>query len=203
MLKKVTLYMLLITSALLADKVSFNKMNISLFSEAIAFPSYKLIHLPIHPGIAAGLTILEKNKKWRTHELVLEGGYFYAEFTGHSIMLFPEYNFDITLKKFEIATSIGLGYKHNIFARAVFKKVDGVYKQVTDWGTPQAMLPLGLKLGYNIPNDITLFLHYRWIAASPFNAKAGLFVMSHTTFHIGASFPVDFSKLKRGKNENL
>jgi hypothetical protein len=202
MIKKVTLFMLFFSSSLLAEKASFNKMNISFFSEAIAFPSYKLVRLPIHPGIAAGITILEQSKKWRTHELLFEGGYYYAELTGHSIMLFPEYNFDITLKKFEITTSIGIGYKHNIFARPVFKKVDGVYKQVTDWGTPQAMLPLGLKLGYTIPHDITLFLHYRCIVASPLNVKAKLYFMPQTTFHLGASFPVNFGKLKRNKNEN-
>lgn len=113
--------------------------------------------------------------------------YFYDDIIGHSIMLYPEYRFEYTIWKIFLEADIGLGYKHNIFSRPVYKMVDDTYKQVTDWGTPQLMLPIGLGLGFIFPHDIHFFMQYKWIAAFPFNIKAGLPLMSHTTFHIGAS----------------
>ena len=98
---------------------------------------------------------------------------------------------------------VGLGYKHNIFARTVYKKIDGKYKQITDWGSSQLMLPLGLKLGFIFSHEIRGFVQYRSIDVFPFNIKGGLPLMSHTLFHIGVSFKVNFKHIKHGGNYEL
>jgi hypothetical protein len=190
-MKQKMLFVILISiSTLFAEKTTLSEIRISLLSEATAFPSYKLIRLPIHPGFSVGINLLEKSKKRHEHALVIEGAYFYDEIAGHCIMLYPEYDFEFFWWKIMITTDIGLGYKHNIFARPVYKKIDGKYKQVTDWGTPQLMLPIGLGLGFKLPKEYNLFIRYRWIAAFPFCIKGGLPLMSHTTFNIGVTIPL-------------
>jgi hypothetical protein len=163
---KYLILLIIITFSLLeAETYKFDREYISIFSEATAFPSYRVIRLPIHPGFSLGLNLLAKYKGHHSHALTFEGAYFYDDTAGHCIMLYPEYQFEYTLWKFILETDIGIGYKHNIFARPVYEKVNGDYKQVTDWGTPQLMLPIGLGLGFKLPRNLNIYLQYRWIAA--------------------------------------
>jgi hypothetical protein len=187
MLIKYCFIVLSLFSLLTADTEKMDRMYASIFSEATAFPSYKLIRLPIHPGFSAGVYLLSQFKKRHEHALTIEGAYFYDDIAGHCLMLYPEYRFAYILWRFSLAADIGIGYKHNISSRPVYKKVDGVYKQVTDWGSPQVMLPIGLGLSFKLTNKMSIFMHYRWIAAYPF---AGIPMMSHTNFHLGLSMPL-------------
>jgi hypothetical protein len=167
-----------------ADTQKLDRIYVSILSEATAFPSYRLIRLPIHPGFSVGIDILSRFKGCHEHALTIEGSYFYDDIAGHCLMLFPEYRFEYSLWRFGLASDIGLGYKHNISARPIYEKVDGTYKQVTDWGSPQLMFPIGLGLTFKLTQQLIVFMQYRWIAAYPF---AGIPVMSHTTFHFGLS----------------
>lgn len=190
MKQKIFSVILLSICTLFAEMLSVREVRISLLSEASAFPSYKLIRRPIHPGFSVGLKVLEKSKKRHEHALVMEGAYFYDDIIGHCIMLYPEYDFEVTLRNVLLSTDVGLGYKHNIFARPVYKKIDGKYEQVTDWGSPQAMLPIGLGLGFKLPRECNVSARYRWIPVFPFNTKAGFPLWSYTTFDIGVTIPL-------------
>jgi hypothetical protein len=170
-----------------ADTQKLDRIYASILSEATAFPSYRLVRLPIHPGFSVGVDLLSRFKGHHEHALTIEGAYFYDDIAGHCLMLFPEYKFEYMLWRFGLASDIGIGYKHNIFARPVYKKVDGVYKQVTDWGSPQLMLPIGLGLSYKLTQQMNIFMQYRWIAAFPF---PGVPVMTNTIFHLGLSIPL-------------
>ncbi len=184
---KILLFILTTFSITTAETARVSRLYLSVISEATAFPSYKVIRLPIHPGFSVGVNCISSCNGRHLHALTVEGAYFYDGITGHCILLYPEYRFEYRILKLFLETDIGLGYKHNIFSRPVYKMVDDTYEQVTDRGTPQVMLPIGLGLGYMLPHGIHIFMQYKWIAAFPFNIKAGLPLMPHTVFHLGTS----------------
>jgi hypothetical protein len=184
---KLCFIVLSLFALLSADTKKLDRIYASILSEATAFPSYRVIRLPIHPGFSVGVDVVSRFKGHHEHALTIEGAYFYDDIAGHCLMLFPEYRFEYLLWRFGLEADIGIGYKHNIFARPVYEKVDGSYKQVTDWGSPQLMLPIGLGLTFKLTQQMIVFMQYRWIAAYPF---AGIPMMSHTTFHIGLSIPL-------------
>jgi hypothetical protein len=201
--KILNLTMILLLLIVIPGESKPRELWITFFSEAITFPSFRLFRIPIHPGISFGMAILTKQKNNHEHTFTIECGYFYAELTGHTFILFPEYRWELIIRKVVMGTDIGLGYKHNIFARPVYKRIDRQYKKIIDWGSPQLMLPIGLKIGYIFSHEIKVYIQYRSIGAFPFNLKGGLPIIPHTTFHIGVSFPVFFKNHKQDENHVL
>jgi hypothetical protein len=171
--------------------------RISILSEAISFPTYKLVQLPIHPGFSIGTNLLSKSKGNHEHAFSIEFMYFYQQLIGHSLVLIPEYQYNQRIWNILIGGDIGFGYMHCVFDRPTYIKKNGEWKQVVDWGTPQAVLPLGLTIGYFFPKNYEMYVQYRCIAEAPFNRNAGIFIMSKTTFHIGMDVPLYVNLFKR------
>lgn len=195
--KILILMVLLLINSIYPKEPVHRGSRISVLSAAISLPTYKVIQRPVHPGFSIGTNLLSKSKGNHEHVFSIEFMYFYQQLIGHNLILVPEYQYNQRIWNILIGGDIGLGYMHCIFDRPTYKKKNGEWKQVVDWGTPQVALPLGLTLGYIFPKNIVLYIQYRCIAEAPFNMKAGMLIMSKTTFHIGLDVPLYVNLLKR------
>jgi hypothetical protein len=166
----------------------YTKWKFSIMSEAISFPTYKLVKQPVHPGFSLGYNLKTKSVRQHSQAFDVNFGYYYHPLMGNSFLFWPEYSYKQKfLKQFSLEGMSGLGYRHNISDRQVYRSEgDGAFKKATDWGSPQAFVSFGIGLGYEITTLIKIYTDYRFMAAYPFGNPLPMSL--HTMFNMGVQY---------------
>jgi hypothetical protein len=195
MMKKIGLFMimfLLIGYVPLQAQGGLKALRISVLTEASTLPSYKVVRIPVHPGVSFGLDFWEKNGEHWSRSLTAELGYYYQEMSEHAIMLGGIYglsyetSFGLKPKFFA-----GLGYKHSILPGHVYTLEDAEYVSTHHKGQPQVTLKLGLGLEYRLSEKFALTTEYAVMAASPYSL---LPASVHNIFSIGTKINLNTDK---------
>ncbi len=148
-------------------------INVSVFNQQWAFPYYEPLKItPIHPGLEVGISCLKKDKLFCFPQSA-NLGYFYNTNAGSALFLQINQSIRFSPKcGFFADISLGVGYMHAFHPRDIYRKEDGIYKKVTDFGKPSIMFSFAQTFGYDFSKKhqlpIAPFIKYQWFASSPY-----------------------------------
>jgi hypothetical protein len=187
--------LLLMYSSISYGQIKPESIRLSVFTEAIAIPSYKLIKSPIHPGILVGIDFFGKFKNHWKQTIGADLSYYYHRTFEHAIMLDATYSIGYSFKfglQPKLLTS--LGYKHSILTGTQYKFESGQYEKATNLGKPQVNLKLGFGLEYPISEKIAVNIDYRIMVVYPYAPKKDIPMAPHSIFGIGAIMKINNTK---------
>ena len=142
-----------------------------------------------HPGISAGFVKNIKKKEKTTFYYDAKVGIYNHRFIQTGVQLYGDLGYRFTLpKKFFVAGEFGLGYLHAIIHQTKFKADDnGNYSKVKNFGKPQVMTGIGIKVGKQITvykNTGRLFINYQPWFQFPF-IKSYVPLLPNNSLHLG------------------
>ena len=187
--------LLLIVSSISYGQIKPKSIRLSVFSEAVTVPTYKLVKSPIHPGILVGVDFWKKSKNHWQQTFGTDLSYYYHRTFEHAIMLDATYSLGYSFKfglQPKLLTS--LGYKHSILTGTQYKFENGKYEKATNFGKPQVSLKLGFGLEYPISEKIAINIDYRVMVAYPYAPKKDIPMAPYSLFGIGVSINLNNTK---------
>jgi len=166
-------------------------LTLSLFSESISLPSYKVVK-GINPGINIGTEFVLKQKPKGQRILTANLGLYYHKRIHYGIFLSSEFGYRYQSPiGIDLEALVGLGYLHTFWASKTYQRNDdGTYAEKKTFGRPHIAPSASIGLAYDFSRKadvpIALFTKYQLFVETPFAAANGIPVLPHTTFHIGA-----------------
>jgi len=184
------LLLILMASPLLGHaQFSPKTLRISAINEATTLPSWRLVQLPLHPGIQIGTDLLAKEGRHWTTSLGVDLGYYYHRLYEHAVMLdgtfAAGYRFNFGLQPKLLASA---GYKHSILSDAVFEYNGEEYQKSFYLGRPQFNFKIGAGLEYALNDRYSIMVDYRAMVALPYSPKQGVPFSLHNLFGAGLKF---------------
>lgn len=173
-------------------KTKAESFQVNLFTNQYYFP-FKgmgaIFTAKYHPGISVGLVKNIKTKKKTTFYYDAKFGIYNHRFIQTGIQLYGDLGYRVNLPgKFFLAGEFGLGYLHAIIHQSKFEADnDGNYKKVKNFGKPQVMTGIGIKVGRQIivcKNTGRLFINYQPWFQFPF-IKSYVPLLPNNSLHIG------------------
>jgi hypothetical protein len=168
-------------------------LNVSVFSEAWALPSSRLVKDPFHPGAYVSTEHDLGHGRHSRFYLTLGIGYYYHRHVQHGIFvnLNAAYAYQFGFGLYS-AVSLGLGAINTIYPTPVYKLKEGEYKKSVDWGKvslmPNADFTLGYTFNQQAKRPFSVFTKYQVFLEYPY-APANTFpALPHTAFHLGTRF---------------
>lgn len=172
-----------------AQQESGLPLQISVFDENIALPSYRMIQTPIHPGVRVGTEVLRReNGSWQRGLQLGLSGYVHPYFH-NALMIDGQYYIRYQFaRKFGVSAGAGLGYHHSFFNMPRYDVTENGYEESgAGFGAPN-LIASGTISAYvglpgNSPTQPELVLAYQF-GAQTFQSPA-FPVLPHTFFHVG------------------
>ncbi len=181
--------------AKLGKKLKAESFELTVFNNQTYFPFVgmgNIVRSKYHPGLSFGYSHNLKEKKKRTLYLDYRVGVFNHRFIQTGVQLYSNIGYRFELPRtFFVATEFGLGYLHSIKQQTTFEAdADGSYKKVANWGRPQLMTGIGIKLGKQVSikeKDVRIYLNYQPWFQLPF-IKSYVPLMPNNSLHLGFDF---------------
>lgn len=176
----------------LCKKLKAESYQVNLFTNQYYFPFLGMGNIftaKYHPGISAGFVKNIKKKEKTTFYYDVKFGVYNHRFIQTGVQLYGDLGYRVNLpKKFFVAGEFGLGYLHAIIHQTQFKADDnGNYTKVKNFGKPQVMTGIGIKVGKEITvckNAGRLFMNYQPWFQFPF-IKSYVPLLPNNSLHLG------------------
>lgn len=173
-------------------KLKAESYQFNLFTNQYYFPFTgmgAIFNAKYHPGISVGFVKNIKAKKKTTFYYDAKLGIYHHRFIQTGVQLYGDLGYRVHLpKKFFLAGEFGLGYLHAIIHQTKFEADnEGNYKKVKNFGKPQVMTGIGIKVGKQInvcKNTGRLFINYQPWFQFPF-IKSYVPLLPNNSLHIG------------------
>ncbi len=176
----------------LGKKLDAESFQVNIFTNQYFFPFLGMGNIftaKYHPGISAGFVKNIKKTEKTTFYYDAKIGLYHHRFIQTGVQLYGDLGYRITLpKKFFAAGEFGFGYLHTIIHQSNFKADgNGNYIKVKNFGKPQVMTGIGIKVGKQITvckNPGRLFINYQPWFQFPF-IKSYVPLLPNNSLHIG------------------
>ena len=164
-------------------------LNVSIFNHAISLPFYKMIRLPIHPGLQIGKEFHIKESAKAKLFQTLNVGFIYNAYNGTGLYLSSQFSLRHKIKYGVFAEGgIGGGYLRVFHPTNIYKlSANGDYIKANDKGFSSLLISFGISLGYELKSKknrvLSPFLRYENFIQTRYNSEVP--VLPHATFHLG------------------
>ena len=177
-----------------------NAFRVVALSEAVSLPTYKVVQLPIHPGVLIGVNFWQKAGKHWVNTLGTDLSYYYHDLYEHAFMIDAAYTLGYKFN-FGLQTKMltNIGYKQSILTGDVFKFKNGEYERVYLAGKAQLNVKLGFGLEYPITEKWSIITDYKFMLAIPYSPKRGQPFATHSFFGLGIKINLVSSESKTVK----
>lgn len=169
-------------------------LNISLFNEATAIPFTKIITLPVHPGLQAGVETDYRSWKHSRIYQTINLSYFFHNHLNQGLGINTESGYEYRSGSgLSIGGLLGIGYMHTFATTEEFVFKGGKYEKEADRGNARFFPSLSLDAGYYItPGSLystRVFIRYQSWIEYPYSPDF-IPVMAHISLHAGVRFHI-------------
>lgn len=169
-------------------------VNISVFNEATAIPFTKIITLPVHPGLQAGIETDYRSWKHSRIYQTANLSYFFHNHLNQGLGLDTEFGYEYRAGSgFSLGGLLGIGYMHTFATTGEYIFKGGQYEEEADHGNARFFPSLSLDAGYYInPGskfNPRVFIRYKSWIEYPYSPDF-IPVMAHINLHAGVRFNI-------------